>query len=238
MNLLELDGVSKSYRRGTGEHLALRDVSLSVDAGELLVVWGRRRSGRSTLLRVAAGAERPDSGVVRFEGRDLGEHKGRLGERIGYCQKTLGSPLGETVIEQVALGLLARGASPSAARWRARSALERVGCADLADALPGDLDSTERIHVAIARSLAGEPRLLVADEPTVGVDICDRDAVLRLLRSLADEGMAVLTSAGESTAFLGADRALAIDNGRLHGVLQPEVAQVLPLRASIARWGM
>ncbi|HSZ13243.1 MAG TPA: ATP-binding cassette domain-containing protein [Solirubrobacteraceae bacterium] len=233
MTLLELEGVSKSYRRGSREQVALCDVSLSVSAGELLVIWGRRRSGRSTLLRVAAGAERPDAGVVCLEGRDLAEHSiARLGETIGYVQKTLGSPEGETVLEQVAMALLVRGVSPSRSRARTRAVLERVECADLVNARPGDLDSAERIRVAIARALASEPRLLVADEPTVGLDLCDRDPLLRLLRSLADDGIAVLMSAGESTAFLDADRALAISNGRLHGELQPESAQIFPLRAA------
>jgi ABC-type lipoprotein export system ATPase subunit len=234
MSLLALEGVSKSYRRGSGEQVALRDVSLSVSTGELLVIYGRRRSGRSSLLRVAAGAERPDSGVVCLDGRDLAARSSaRLRDSIGYCQKTLGLPEAETVLEQVALALLARGVSPSAARWRARAVLERVDCGSIANARPGDLDSTERVRVAIARALAGEPRLLVADEPTIGVDLRDRDPLLVLLRSLADEGIAVLASAGDSTAFLGADRVLSISDGRLHGELQPEIAPVIPLRHSL-----
>jgi putative ABC transport system ATP-binding protein len=202
----------------------------------MLAIWGQRRSGRSTLLRIAAGAERPDCGVVRLAGRDLAARSNaRIDENIGYCQKTLGSPTGQTVLEQVALALLARGISPSAARSRSRDALERVDCANLADAQPSDLDNTERVRVAIARAIACKPSLLVADEPTIGVDLCDRDPILLLLRSLADEGIAVLTSVGESTAFLGVDRALALSDGRLHGELQPDLASVIPLRRSSSR---
>ncbi len=231
MSLLVLEDVSKSYRRGSREQVALCDVSLSVDAGELLAIWGQRRSGRSTLLRIAAGAERPDAGVVRLDGRDLAERSSaRLADMIGYCQKTLGSPQVETVLEQVALALLIRGVSPSAARLQSRAVLERVECASLANAHPSDLDNGERIRVAIARALACKPRLLVADEPTVGVDLRDRDAILLLLRSLADDGIAVLTSVGDSTGFLGADRALAMSDGRLRGELQPDLAPVVPLR--------
>lgn len=236
MSLLVVERVSKSYRRGSREHVALREVSLSIDAGELLAIWGQRRSGRSTLLRVAAGAERPDSGVVRLEGRDLAERsKARLDETVGYCQKMLGSPQAETVLEQIALALLIRGVSPSAARSQSRAVLERVECASLANAHPSDLDNTERVRVAIARALACKPRLLVADDLTVGVDMRHRDPILLLLRSLADDGIAVLTSAGESTGFLGADRALAISNGHLHGELQPDLAPVVPLRRSSSR---
>jgi ABC-type multidrug transport system ATPase subunit len=236
MSLLVLEAVSKSYRRGSREKVALCDVSLSVNAGEMVSIYGRRQSGRSTLLRVAAGIERPDSGLVRLEGRDLAERSSvGFAARIGYCQKALGSPEGETVLEQVALAVLVRGVSPSAARSRSRVVLERVDCTNLVDAQPADLNATERMRVAIARALACEPSLLVADEPTIGVDLLDRDSILLLLRSRADEGIAVLTSAGDSAGFLGADRALSISDGRLRGELQPQAAPVIPLRRPSSR---
>lgn len=235
MSVLALESVGKSYRRGSREHVALAEVSLSVGAGELVTIYGRRQSGRSTLLRVAAGLERPDSGVVRVEGHDLaGRASTRIAGRIGYCQKSLGALETDTVLDQVALALLARGVSLSVARARARTVLERVECTSLLNALPGDLNASERVRVAVARALVGEPRLLVADEPTMGVDLLDRDRILLLLRSIADEGVAVLTSAGDSTGFLGADRALSLKDGRLHGQLQPEAAPVIPLRRSLS----
>jgi ABC-type protease/lipase transport system fused ATPase/permease subunit len=88
MTLLVLDRVSKCHRIGPREHVVLRDVSLELDTGELAVVWGLRRSGRSTLLRIAAGVEDTDAGSVRFEGRDLAD-RGRavMGAGIGYCRK-------------------------------------------------------------------------------------------------------------------------------------------------------
>ena len=91
MSLLALEHVEKAYGSGSGRHVVLRDVSLEIEAGEMVAVWGLRRSGRSTLLRVAAGIEAPDAGSVRFEGHDLrGRSRGReaLGEQIGYCRKS------------------------------------------------------------------------------------------------------------------------------------------------------
>ena len=86
MTLLELEHVSKRYRRG--EHVALDDVSLVIDAGEMVMVWGERRSGRSTLLRIAAGIETPDAGVVRFAGGDLAERRGEvLGGRSATAER-------------------------------------------------------------------------------------------------------------------------------------------------------
>ena len=86
------------------------------------------------------------------------------------------------------------------------------------------------MRVVLARALALEPSLLVIDEPTRGVDLLERDAILALLRSLADDGLGVLTSAGETTALSAADRALSLTDGELHGNLDPELAPVVPLR--------
>jgi putative ABC transport system ATP-binding protein len=236
MSLLELDGVGKRYWDGPRERVVLHDASLTIEEGELVVVWGLRRSGRSTLLRVAAGIEAPDTGVVRFDGRELGGRTDEvLGGGIGYCRKALRSAEGEGVLDQVLLGLLGRGVAPGVARTRASEALERVGAGHCAGYGAGELDSAEVIRVALARTLALQPRLLIVDEPTKGVDLLERDAILLLLRSLADEGIAVLASAGESTALAGADRALSLSEGTLRGSLNAELGTVLPLRRPAQR---
>src|SRR5208282_855441 len=100
MSLLELEHVSKSYGRGSS--VALGDVCLKLDAGELVAVWGRRRSGRSTLLRIAAGLEPPDTGTVRFEGHDLASRLGDVSRRaIGYCPKAFHPNGGYLVLDQL-----------------------------------------------------------------------------------------------------------------------------------------
>lgn len=231
MTLLELEHVSKRYGRGAGERVALRDVSLELEAGELVAVWGSRRSGRSTLLRVASGVESPDEGLVRFAGGDLaGPRADALGGGIGYCRKAFRPAEGQVILAQIMVNPLARGASPSAARSRAREALERAGVGRCAALGADELDSTEAVRVALARSLALQPRLLVIDEPTKGVDLLDRDGILLLLRSLADEGIAVLMSTSETTCLSGADRALSLSAGELHGRPTLELAPVVPLR--------
>jgi ABC-type multidrug transport system ATPase subunit len=231
MSLLALEGVSKRYSGPFREDVVLREVSLEIQAGEFVVVWGLRGSGRSTLLRVAAGIEPPDSGTVRFEGRDLAEHgENLLGGAVGYCERTFRSAEGQGVLEQVTVGLLARGVPPRQARSRAQHTLKRV-CAQQDPARRLDtLDAGECVRVALARTLALEPALLVIDEPTRGVDLLERDGILTLLRSLADEGLAVLASTAESTGLQGADRALALSEGQLRGSPPAELATVLPLR--------
>jgi ABC-type multidrug transport system ATPase subunit len=231
MSLLELEHVARSYSRGHGRRIVLRDVSLSLDVGELVAIWGLRRSGRSTLLRIAAGLEAPTAGVVRFAGSDLAARgRGEPRSEIGYCRRTFGPNDGRGVLEQLVTGQLARGVRPEQAVARAHGALARVEVQHCAALEPGELSVAETVRVAIARALANRPRLLVIDEPTLGVDLLERDSILALLRALADEGVAVLTSTETSAGLVGAGRALSLSEGELRGVLAPELASVVPLR--------
>lgn len=231
MSLLELEDVHKRYTGTSHEPSVLREVSLQIEAGELVVVWGLKGSGRSTLLRVAAGIEAPDAGTVRFEGRDLAEHaEDLLGGGVGYCERTFRCAEGQGVLDQVTVGLLARGVPPRQARSRAQRALQRAAAERYITQRLATLDAGESARVAIARTLALEPRLVVIDEPTRGVDLLERDEILALLRSLADEGIAVLASTAESTGLAGADRPLVLGDGELRGAPPAELATVLPLR--------
>ena len=231
MSLLELEAVGKRYGAPARERVVLSNVFLTLEAGELVVVWGLKGSGRSTLLRVAAGIDAPDSGTVRFEGRDLAEHgEDLLGGGVGYCERTFRSAEGQGVLDYVAVGLLARGVPPREARGRAQRALARVDAEQTAIQRLGALDEGESVRVAIARTLAPEPALVVIDEPTRGVDLLERDEILALLRSLADEGLGVLASTGESTGLAGADRGLVLSEGELRGAPPAELATVLELR--------
>jgi putative ABC transport system ATP-binding protein len=230
MSLLALDHVAKRYGSGVHGRVALRDVSFEIEPGELVVIWGRRRSGRSTLLRVGAGIERPDSGSVRLAGQDIYGRDASALETIAYCRTTFPPSEGQLILDQLVLGQLSRGIAAGPARSRARDALRRVGAERLIALRPGDLDPEERVRVALARAFVREPRLLVIDEPTIGVDLLARDAILALLRSLADEGIAVLTSTADAAGLENADRALTLSDGELTGSAAPERATVIPLR--------
>jgi ABC-type sugar transport system ATPase subunit len=236
MALLELEHVSKRFGRGAGERIALHDVTLQLQAGELVGVWGRRRSGRSTLLRVVAGIEAPDEGVVRIDGRALdGPHSARQRAQVRFCRRTFRAADGATVLEQLTTGQLTRGRSLAQARSRARHSLARLGAQHSASLRPGELDGAEATRVAIARALVHEPELLVIDEPTLGVDLPMRDQLLALLRGLADEDIAVLYSVTDTSGLTGADRALSLAKGSLNGERSaPELAPVVPLRPAAA----
>lgn len=231
MSLLELEHVGKCYGR-LNEHVVLRDVSLQIEAGEMVAIWGTRRSGRSTLLRVAAGIETPDTGAARFEGRDLGDHRDQvLGDGIGYCRRTFRASEGRLVLDHLIVGLIARGVPLSQAASRACAALERAEVCCCAALRPVELDRAEAVRAAIARALVLEPKLLIIDEPTIGVDLLARDGILMLLHSLARDGVAILASTGDSPGLSGA-RALTLSDGELHGPKARELATIVPLRRS------
>jgi ABC-type multidrug transport system ATPase subunit len=225
MPLLELEHVSK--RRGQG--VALNDVSLVIDAREMITVFGERRSGRSTLLRVAAGIEAPDKGVVRFEGHDLSLHKGEVRPGISYCRTTFRRDRGPTVLDQLIAGQRARRVAQPLALACALQALERVTAERYSMFRINELRAEEAIRVALARSLTAEPRLLLMDEPTLGLDLSERNGILKLLRTIADAGVSILASTGTGTDFLGSDRVLSLSKGRLRGELVPELAPVSDL---------
>ena len=231
MSLLSIEHVTKRYRRGRLERVAIRDISFEIEPGELLAVWGARFSGRSTLLRIAAGIEPPEEGSVFFEGRDLGRSRNKLlGREIGYCQSGFSVGLRGLVVEHVASGLLAQRASPKQA-WRCgQEMLIHVGAESCARLECHELDGAELVRVAIASPLVTKPALLVIDEPTSGVELLQRDPLLALLRSIADDGTAVLMSTGDAQGLSGVDRALTIDNGELQGEPEPAQAHVVPLR--------
>ncbi len=231
MSLLTLERICKRYRRGRREVTALDDVSLTVAPGELVAIWGVPRSGRTTLLRIAAGLEAPDAGTVRFGGEELAAgHADGLPVGIGYVEVGLANVGGESILDHVAMPLLARGTAPEVARARALLQLERVGAAACAQLQPRELDPTERVRVALAQALVSAPKLLLVDDPTRHVDLLEREAVLLLVRSIADGDLAVLMTTGEAMGVSGVDRALTISGGVLRAEASHEPANVVALR--------
>lgn len=212
------------------ERELLGDISLQLEAGEMVCILGKRRSGRSSLLRLACGLLLPDGGEVRFEGQPL--RAPAIGDGIAFCAGI--SQIGEAwpVARELTEVQLARGISRRAAQARAQSTLERTGATPLSERLMRSLRGSDQVRVMLALALTGEPRLLIVDDVIASVPLTERMAIMRLLRSLADEGLAVLTSTDETPGLAGADRALMLSGGRLHGRLAPQVAEVLPLRAS------
>lgn len=233
MSLLELARVTKYAGRASERRLVLEGVSLCLDAGELVAVWGARRSGRSTLLRVAAGITRPDEGSVWFQGDDLAGPAGDARRRgIAYCLPRHRPDGWQLVLDQLVTDQLMCGMGIEEAERQAGRALTRAGAEHCRSARLGGLDPDDATRVALARALACEPKLLVVDDPTLGIEPSARDEILLLLRSIADDGTAVLITTGDAPCLTAAHRRLWLDAGQLRGNPSLRLAQVLPLRRS------
>lgn len=218
--LLALDSVSKSHWRGSTEVPVLNKVSLEVDAGEFVAVYGKRGGGKTTLLKIAAGLDRPDAGVARIDGRDLARLSRRdlarlHRDRVGWVSR--GGPQSKElpVDVHVALPLYGR-LGPRAAARQAAFALEQVGADDYVGELWDDLPDTARMLVAIAQALVREPALLVIDDPVAGLGLVDREHVIARLRAAADDGdVGILMAVPEMPAMLRADRVRCLVRGRM-----------------------
>ena len=185
--MLEIRELKKSFEQPGGGRLPILDIeSLSVSAGEQFVLIGQSGGGKTTLLHLIAGISTPDSGSIRVNGTDITKlsESGRDRFRAamtGYVFQTFNLLAGFTALENVRLGMsFAAGRHDSA---RAMSLLERVGLADRAHYKPSQLSVGQQQRVAIARSLASRPKLLLADEPTANVDPTSSKTVIELIRS-------------------------------------------------------
>jgi ABC-type multidrug transport system ATPase subunit len=233
VNLLELQNVTKRFRRGHRGLVALRDVSMQMDPGEVVCISGARGSGRTTLLRIAAGIEKPDEGYVRFAGIELQRASHTLWRQIVVCNTRFLPAHGRDVSEHVMMPLLAVRVSRDEASLRAHRALERVGAANVAFAAPEELIPSELMRVSLARAIVRDPRMVILDEPTNGVDPLERDSLLTLLQSVAHESaIAVLLTSSETGSVTGADRILRLSEGELLGRTTPTTAEVVQLRRS------
>jgi putative ABC transport system ATP-binding protein len=216
--VLELDRVSRVHGAGAAEVHALRGVSLTVDAGELVAVMGPSGSGKSTLLHLAGGLDAPTAGRVVVEGTDLGTLSrtalARLRRRaVGYVFQDFNLIPALTAAENVALPRELDGVAARAARRDALAALADVGIDDLADRFPDDLSGGQQQRVAIARALVGSRRLVLADEPTGALDSSTGEAVLRLLRARCDAGAAGVLVTHEARHAAWADRVVFLRDG-------------------------
>jgi putative ABC transport system ATP-binding protein len=235
MALLSFQHVSKRFLDGRREVAALADVSFEVDAGDYVGLWGQRRAGKSTVLRLAAGIETPDEGAIVFDGEDLAmmgtEERVQQRRRGGIALAALGvgAPANRPVLEHVCKPLLACGLSEQEAVVLARRVLRRVEASEVQDMLTGELQSSERVRVELARALVREPRLLLVDEPATLASPSEARDLYALLRLLGrDRAMAVVIASRESAALEGAPRILTIDNGRVRST--DSRRKVLPFR--------
>jgi putative ABC transport system ATP-binding protein len=220
MSVLELRSISKVYGKGAAEVQALRDVSLSVEAGTMAAVMGPSGSGKSSLLTIAGTLEEPTSGAVIVNGGDVlrMSHgaKARLRRRtIGYVFQDFNLLPGLTAVENVSLPLELDGTSARRAHLAGLAALEGLGLADRAGRFPDQLSGGERQRVAIARAVVGERSLLLADEPSGALDSANGEGVMRLIHAACKRGVAAVVVTHDAQLASWADRVVFLRDGRL-----------------------
>jgi putative ABC transport system ATP-binding protein len=216
-----LSGVVKNYRKGRGTVLALRGVDLVLGDGEWLAIQGPTGHGKSTLLQILGGLDRPTSGTVEFDGTDLaGLPETRLtrerARSIGFVFQTFNLIPTLSAAENVEVAMVPLGLAAAQRRARAGAALAAVGLADRLRHLPSELSGGQQQRVAIARALVKEPRVLLADEPTGNLDEGTRDEIIALLEDLwRSRGLTMVLVTHDSAVAGRAPRLGLMRNGLL-----------------------
>jgi putative ABC transport system ATP-binding protein len=219
--LAQLESVSKEYRNGAARVHALLDVTLTLPVGELSVVHGRSGSGKTTLLNMIGGLDRPSSGRVEVDGREVSSLSEEAlveyrRETVGFVFQSFGLIPILTAAENVEVPLRLRRLEPSARVERSRELLKLVDLAERANHRPQELSGGEQQRVAIARALANEPRLLIADEPTAQLDSQRARTIMTVLRRLVDErGVSVVVATHDPLLIGMGDRVFELRDGEV-----------------------
>jgi putative ABC transport system ATP-binding protein len=218
---IQVSDVVKTYPLSAGEVIAVDHLSLDVAHGEFVAIVGRSGSGKTTLLNLLAGIDRPTSGMVRVAGADLGSlsESGLAawrGQNVGLVFQFFQLLPTLTVVENVMLPMdFAKKIPTGERRDRAQHLLERVGVGDQADKVPATLSGGQQQRAAIARALANDPALLLADEPTGNLDSTTADAVLGLFADLHADGRTIVVVTHERDIRSIAGRQVTLQDGRV-----------------------
>ncbi len=219
--LIELRQVVKTYATASGSFTALKQVDLQVSAGEYIAVVGRSGSGKSTLLNMLTGIDRPTEGEIYIDGAAI--HGFKEGQMASWRGRTIGVVFQFfqllptlTIVENVLLPMDLRNLwTPRQRRERALQLLEQVGVAEQADKLPSALSGGQQQRAAIARALANDPPILVADEPTGNLDSTTTEDIFRLFASWAAAGKTVLIVTHERDIARRVDRTIMLADGAI-----------------------
>jgi putative ABC transport system ATP-binding protein len=218
--LIKLDGVSKVFETDEVETHALSDVHLEVRKGEFVAIAGQSGSGKTTLLSILGLLDSPTGGAYLLGGEQVAQltasQRALLrNRRIGFIFQSFNLIGDLTVFENVELPLTYRGMSPAERRKRVESALERVGMSHRAKHMPGQLSGGQQQRVAVARAVAGDPFILLADEPTGNLDSKNGDAVMTLLEQLHKAGSTIVMVTHNDDYARKATRTIRLFDGRV-----------------------
>ena len=216
--LIVTDTLSRTYASGEVAVFALRDVSLTIEAGESIAIMGSSGSGKSTLMHLLGCLDRPSGGRYLLDGVDVAglsaaDLAGVRNQTIGFVFQSFNLLPRTTALENVELPLLYRGVGSRERRRRAEAALVRVGLGDRVNHLPNQLSGGQQQRVAIARALVGDPRVVLADEPTGNLDTRTSYEIMSLFQALAAAGITVVLVTHEAEIARFAGRVLVMRDG-------------------------
>ncbi|MFJ3201283.1 ABC transporter ATP-binding protein [Streptomyces sp. NPDC086989] len=220
--MVVVEDLHRSFGSGRRAVHALRGVSFEVERGVLTALKGRSGSGKTTLLNLVGGLDTPSDGTVVLDGTDLAglDEHGLLAlrrDRIGFVFQSFGLLPVLTAVENVGVPMRMRGIPAKQREERARTLLALVGLAEHAEQRPGELSGGQQQRVAVARALANEPALIIADEPTGQLDSETGHSIMQLLRAVVrSEGVTVLVATHDPALIELADRVVELRDGRIH----------------------
>ncbi len=224
--ILDSVGIYKTYRMGETEVKVLKGVDLAVSKGEFVTIVGASGSGKSTLLHILGALDRPDKGIVKFEGRQLNQYSSNelnifRNKMVGFVFQFYHLLDELNVLENVYLPAMALKTTIgwfACRRWaksRARELLDLLGLADRANHKPYQLSGGERQRVAIGRALMNEPRILLADEPTGNLDSATGNGILDVLEKLSRAGQTIIMVTHDERIAERADRIITLADGKI-----------------------
>ncbi|MEI9939191.1 MAG: ABC transporter ATP-binding protein [Pseudomonadota bacterium] len=218
--IIQLSGITKTYKTGEIEVHALVDVDLTIEKGEMVAIMGPSGSGKSTLMNLLGCLDRPTKGSYRFEGREVATlQKRELSalrlSALGFVFQGFQLIARTSALDNVELPLVYADVPAVERKRRAMEALARVGLAGREDHTPAQLSGGQQQRVAIARALVNQPRLILADEPTGALDTRTSVEVLGLLQSLHKSGITIVLVTHEPDIATYADRRLIVRDGRI-----------------------
>ena len=219
--IVQLENVYKSYTQGREPVPVLHDISMTVEQGEYIAIMGPSGSGKTTLMNLLGCLDVPSSGTYLLEGRDIGalsddELADIRNQSIGFVFQNFHLLPKMTALDNVALPLLYRGVSLRDRRNRAEAALKLMGLGDRMDFYPNQLSGGQQQRVAIARAIVGNPKLLLADEPTGALDTASGVQIMEIFRRLSQRGITIIMITHELGIARCADKIYHILDGRLH----------------------
>jgi len=218
--LLQLEGVSRIYDMGRVQVAALRDVNLTIEAGEFVAVLGPSGSGKSTLMNLIGCLDRPTTGTYRLGGQDVAMLTGDdlatvRGRNVGFVFQSYDLLPRTSALENVATPLMYQAVGRRERLARARAALQRLGLGDRLDHHPNELSGGQQQRVGIARALVTDPPIILADEPTGNLDTVSGADVLALFRHLHRTGRTVILITHDADVASHADRQVHVRDGRV-----------------------